>query len=241
MEYDEQEARKTEQGYLAPEIIRQRMRTLDALGLRAGERVLDVGCGPGLLAYDMALEVGPGGQVVGLDNSSAMLRLAEQRCEHLSQVVLKEGVAENLPEDDRSFDAVACSQVLLYVADVSRAVAEMHRVLKPGGRIAVIETDWRGVVLSASDQDLSRRILAAWDDAVPSPHLPVRMGPLMRKQGFAAIQVEAVPILSTSYAPNNFSMGMAEQIAQIACERGAISEDDATAWLEDLRRLGGEG
>jgi ubiquinone/menaquinone biosynthesis C-methylase UbiE len=55
----------------------------------------------------------------------------------------------------------------------------MHRVLKPGGRIAIIETDWRGTVLNSFDDSLTRKMLAAWDDAVSSPNLPVKLGPLM--------------------------------------------------------------
>ncbi len=87
----EEAARSTEISYHAPEIVRQRMRTLEALALRAGETALDVGCGIGLLTYDMALEVGPDGRVVGIDTTPAMLRQAEERCADLSQVQTKEG------------------------------------------------------------------------------------------------------------------------------------------------------
>ncbi len=85
IEYDDKAARATERSYLSPEIVRQRLRTLAVLALRAGEHVLDVGCGPGLLAHDMALQVGRSGQVAGIDKSEAMLKLARQRCAHLSQ------------------------------------------------------------------------------------------------------------------------------------------------------------
>ena len=91
IEYDEKAARATERGYLSPEIVRQRLRTLQVLALRAGEHVLDVGCGPGLLAHDMALQVGTSGWVTGIDKSEAMLKLARQRCAHLSQVELTQG------------------------------------------------------------------------------------------------------------------------------------------------------
>ncbi len=62
IEYDEKAARATERSYLSPEIVRQRLRTLAVLALRAGEHVLNVGCGPGLLAHDMALQVGTSGR-----------------------------------------------------------------------------------------------------------------------------------------------------------------------------------
>ncbi len=241
IEYDEKAARATERSYLEPEIVRQRLRTLDALALRAGEGVLDVGCGPGLLTHDMALQVGVAGRVVGVDKSEAMLKLARQRCTHLSQVEFEQGLAERLLREDQSFHALACSQVLLYVADVKQALSEMCRVLKPDGRIAVIETDWRSIVLNSNEPALTRRITAGWDDAVPSPNLPVRLGPLLRRGGFTAIHVEAVPVLNTSYSPDSFSAAMATSIAASAQERGVVSEAQARTWLDDLERLEQEG
>ncbi len=92
--YDDKTARDTERSYLSAEIVRQRLRTLEVLALRAGEHVLDVGCGPGLLTHDMALQVGVDGRVVGVDTSEAMLKLARQRCSHLSHVELTQGEAE---------------------------------------------------------------------------------------------------------------------------------------------------
>ena len=240
-QFDEDAAQDIERTYHAPEIVRQRMRTLEALALKAGEAVLDVGCGTGLLTHDMALEVGPEGRVVGIDNTPSMLRRAEERCTGLHQVHLKDGVVEDLPESDQSFDAVACVQVLLYVADVPKALAEMHRVLKFGGRIAVLETDWRGAVFNSSDQSLTRRMLTAWDDAVPSPNLPVRLGPLLQERGFSAIRVEAIPVLNTSSAPGNFSVNTVKWLVRVAQEQGSVSKDQARAWLEDLQRLGRDG
>ena len=93
-----------------------------------------MGCGPGLLVHDLAVEVGPKGHVVGVDTSLPMLRLAERRCADLRQVELVEGAAANLAADDATFDAVACIQVLLYIADVDDVLEELHRVLKSGGR-----------------------------------------------------------------------------------------------------------
>lgn len=79
-EYDARESRRTERSVLAPEAVRQRMRTFEVLGPRVGERIVDVGCGAGLLVRDLAVAVGSEGRVVGVDNSAPMLQLAEQRC-----------------------------------------------------------------------------------------------------------------------------------------------------------------
>ena len=234
-------ARDIERPYMALEVVRQRMRTLKAIALNAGEAAVDVGCGTGLLTYEMALEVGSEGKVIGIDSSPDMLSHATDRCVGLDQVELKEGDVRNLPIGDQTCDAVACIQLLLFVEDVPGAIIEMQRVLRPGGRIAVLETDWSSVVLNCSDQAMTRRVFEAWDDAVASPKLPVRLGPVLREHGFAAVRVEVIPILDTSHSSGNFSVNSLDGLAQIARERGAISEDEEVAWLEDLQRQGRDG
>ena len=239
-EYDEKESKNTERAYLAPEVVRQRMRTLEVLSPRVGECIIDVGCGPGLLVHDLAIEVGATGRVVGVDTSQPMLELAEHRCADLSQVELIEGDAANLTADDATFDAVACIQLLLYIEDIDGVLEEIHRVLKPGGRVAIIETDWRGAVLSSTDPALTDKMMVGWDQAVPSPNLPVRLGPLLRQHGFTAVRVEAIPILSTSYVAGGWPVGMMDQFARLARESGTVSEAESKNWLNDIERLGAE-
>jgi arsenite methyltransferase len=241
IEYDQETARKIERNYITPEMAYQRVRTLEGLSLRPGEHVLDAGCGTGLLTQEIAIAVGPNGRVVGIDNSLDMIGTARKRCKGLSQVQLKKGTVEVLPEKENSFNAVSCVQVLLYVPEVTRALGELHRVLKRGGRIVILETDWRGVVLNSTDEELSRRMFAAWNDVVPSPKLPVQLGPLLRTQGFTAIRVEPIPILNTSYRPDNFSVDTLNWVAHYAQEQGAVTEEEAATWLTDLFRLGEKG
>lgn len=233
-------ARDLELSYRLPEIVRQRLRTLETLSLRSGEHALDIGCGVGFLAHDLALQVGKSGRVIGIDQNPAMVRHAQQRCAELPQAEFQLGEASRLPAEDQTLDAVSCTQVLLYVPDVAQVLAEIHRVLKPGGRIALVETDWRGVVLS-SDDDLTRRIFSAWDAAVSNPNLPVRLIPLLKAQGFSSIRVEAIPILCTDYDPSGFARGTMQWSAQNACKQGAINKEEADAWLDDLERRGESG
>ena len=238
--FDEKESKATERAYLVPEIVRQRMRTLELLGPRVGECILDVGCGPGLLVHDLAAEVGPAGRVVGVDTSLPMLKLAGQRCAGLPQVEFAEGNAAALAADDAAFDAVACIQVLLYIKEFENVLAEIHRVLKPGGRVAIMETDWRGAVLNHPDPTLTHKMMAAWDQSVPSPNLPARLGPLLRQHGFTAVRIEAIPILTTAYLPESYSVGMMAQFAKLARDNGTVSKAESKEWLNELRRLGAE-
>ena len=231
----------TETIYLEPEIVNQRLRTLAALHLRAGEKAADIGCGPGLLTRPMALAVGEHGRVVAVDKDPEALEKAAASCADQGHIAWKNGSAENLPMADDSMDALACTQVLLYVKDLPRALGEMRRVLKPGGRLAVVETDWRGVVFNSAHDAITRRVMAAWDASVASPNLPTHLSPLLAEQGFAAVRVEAIPILNTSYSLNNFSSDSMEAFAILARDAGAINEEEAATWIADFKRLGDEG
>jgi len=237
-EYNEEESKRTEQAYLSPEIVQQRQRTLELIAPVHGERIVDVGCGPGLLALELSAAVGDEGRVTGIDASSAMIGLAKKRCADLHNVELVAGDATSLALDDASADVVCCTQVLLYVADYEKAIAEMYRVLKPGGRVLILETDWRSTVLHSLDEALTEKIIAAWDMAVPSPRLPARLRPLLRKTGFTSVQINAIPNISTSSDKGGFSMSMMEQCAHSACEQGIISEEKGREWLAGLIELG---
>jgi len=235
--FDKQTAARIDRSYQTPEIVNQRLRTLAALALARGESVLDAGCGTGLLLEQQALAVGPEGRVEGIDYSEDMLDQARQRCADMPQVGFHQGSVESLPFDDASFDALSCTQCLLYVDEVERALAEFYRVLKPGGRIAVLETDWTGAILNSHDQSLTRRIFDAWDLACKSPNLPKRLRPLLLGQGFGALRVEAIPVLNASYCENSFSAGMLQNYAASARKRDLITEEEARDWLDGLDAL----
>lgn len=129
---------------LVPRIFRPWARRLvEAAGLVAGERVLDVACGTGIVACTAAAKVGPGGTVVGVDINPAMLQLARRRPEAASgKIEFAEGPAEKLPLPDSNFDAVFCQQGLQFFEDRLGALKEVHRVLTPRGR--ALYAVWRG-------------------------------------------------------------------------------------------------
>jgi ubiquinone/menaquinone biosynthesis C-methylase UbiE len=106
-------------------------------GLRPGERVLDVACGTGIVALDAAARVSPGGDVVGVDLSDRMIEAARGRAlqEHHANVRFERMDAERMNLPDNGFDVALCALGLMYMPGPERAILEMRRLLRPGGRI----------------------------------------------------------------------------------------------------------
>jgi ubiquinone/menaquinone biosynthesis C-methylase UbiE len=109
-------------------------RVVEAAQIRPGHRVLDVACGTGVLAREVAVRLGGEGSVAGLDVSPGMLAVARRLA---PAIKWGEGTAESLPYEDNSFDAVVCQFGLMFFTDRHKAVREMKRVLAPGGWMAV--------------------------------------------------------------------------------------------------------
>ena len=227
--------------YRAPEIVSQRLMTLDALNVRLGEVVGDVGCGNGLLTDLLAQCVGEKGRVVAVDQDATMLERAASTCSERDQIEWRLGGAESLPIADGTLDALACCQVLLYVPRVEQALGEMYRSLKAGGRVAIIETDWCGAVMNSEHPDIIRRIFEGWNSAVASPRLPVRLGPMLEEAGFAAVKVEAIPIINRDLNSSNFSSSSIEDFAELAKGQGRITQEEFEEILREQHLLGAEG
>jgi SAM-dependent methyltransferase len=110
----------------------------NAADIQSGQRVLDVECGTGILAREVALRTGSTGTVIGIDPNPGMIAVAKQLA---PSIEWREGVAESLPFPDQSFDAVVSQFGLMFFRDQRQALREMLRVLAPGGRLAVAVWD----------------------------------------------------------------------------------------------------
>ena len=229
------------QSYGAPEIVNQRRVTLDALGVQSGENILDVGCGSGFLTFELANLVGADGSVIGVDKSEAMIEATKERCAGLNQVSARDADVQSLPFEDNQFDAVTCTQVLLYVDDVEKAVTELTRVTREGGRVAILETDWRGAIMHSNYPEVSEAIFAAWDKSVPSPNLPGKLSRLMRDNGLEIKHSEAIPLLNTDFDPTNFSVSSLNWLSGNAYKQGSITKEESQLWRDDLAVLGEQG
>ena len=242
--YDDDAARQLEAVYQTPDVIAQRHRTFTALEPREGEQILDVGSGPGLLVADLAAVVGHTGHVTGVEISDSMLALARRRIEGgvvADRVTFVKGDAAELPFPDASFDAATSTQVYEYVPDLDRALAELFRVLRPGGRALVLDTDWASMVWNTTDQARMDRIVAAYLERFADPHLPRSLSRGLRAAGFRIRRRDTLALFNPEYEANSYSVANIDTIGGDVTSRGRITPDEVQAWRKDLAQLGAEG
>jgi demethylmenaquinone methyltransferase/2-methoxy-6-polyprenyl-1,4-benzoquinol methylase len=118
---------------------RWRERAADRAELSRGDSALDVCCGTGDLALELAGRVGPEGRVIGCDFSEPMLDLAREKAAGAEGLRFEWADALSLPYDDGRFDAVTVGFGVRNLSDIDAGLAEMSRVLRPGGRLAILE------------------------------------------------------------------------------------------------------
>ena len=241
LQFDEETSRKVEAAYQTPEVIAQRRQVLKALDLREGEQVLDIGSGPGLLAYEMALSVGQNGRVCGIDTSEDMLAMARTRCADRPWTEFKKADAAELPYPDDSFDAAVSTQVYEYVANIPVAFAELFRIMRPDGRVLVMDTDYGSLVIHTKDQVRMDRILSAWTEHFVHAALPRTLSRQLREAGFTLRQRDVIPMFNPEYQENTFAKGVLTIMASFAVGRKGVSQEEASAWLAEFVELGKQG
>jgi arsenite methyltransferase len=170
-----------------------------------------------------------------------MLAVAAKRAEGHDNVEFYEADATALPVAAASFDRALSVQVLEYVEDVSAALGEMRRALRPGGRVPVWDVDWATVSWQATDRELAQRVLAAWDKHLTHPSLPRRLAPALRDLGFEELQMDAYSFATTDLIPDAYGGSLVPLLEQYVAEQGGMSQAEAKAWADEQRELGERG
>ncbi|HPR53086.1 MAG TPA: methyltransferase domain-containing protein [Deltaproteobacteria bacterium] len=239
--FDEETARLQRALTVCHDLVVRRSAVLQALNLRSGERVLEVGCGGGSYAYEAAQFVGPDGSVSATDISDAQVAAAREYCADLPCVDCKLADLVNLPYEDGSFDVVFASQVLEYVPCLDEALMEIHRVLRPGGRMVILATNWSSLVWYSAEPERMKQILAAWDEHATYPDLPAMLPARLRSVGMQPLRQIPVPIVNMSYNRASFSYWIARMIKRYVTGRNTVPAQTVDAWLgefDDLEKQG---
>ena len=243
MPFDEDLTRRLVEMYTTAEVVAQRGATLEILNPRPGERVLDIGSGPGLLAAGIASRVGEAGAVSGIDLSEPMVAYSSAlaAAPGTGPMTFALGDATALDYPNQSFDAVISTQVYEYVAAIDTALAEVHRVLVPGGRVLILDTDWDSVVWHTSDRDRHARVMSAWQEHLTDPWLPRTLARRLESAGLFVEHREVLVLFNPAFGPRTFSAGMMQLIANFVPGRRGVTPQEAAAWLADLQDLGTRG
>lgn len=223
--------------YSTPQLVDQRRRVREIVAARTGEAGLDIGCGPGFLACELAAEVAPGGRIVAIDASSHSVETTATRAEArglAGMVKVQVGDAANLEFPDDTFDFVAATQVYCYVSDVGRAIREAARVLRRGGRLVVLDTDWDFCAWASSDPAFTRRMVAARGaKQFAHAHLPRELHRLFLGAGLTLADAQVFSMIETRYDPDSFGIESIQGTCDAALQDG-VPAAEVAAWEQDL-------
>lgn len=242
--YDARAIARLEKMYSTPQIVEQRRRLRAIVAARPGETGLDVGCGVAYFACELAREVAPGGRIAAIDSSAEAVAASKARiaAEGLeSAVEVAQGDAADLRYPDSAFDFVVGAQVYSYVPDAARAIGEAARVLRAGGRLVVLDSDWDMCIWASADPALTRRIVAARGARqFAHAYLPRELHRLMRAAGLRLADAQAFAIIETHYDPESFGAGIIASTREAALKDG-IAPEDFARWEAELRSRTAEG
>ena len=235
LDYNEEASKRLLAVYTTPDVEAQRQEFVNEISLEPGENVLDVGSGPGFLARIMKEKVGPLGSINGVDVSEFLLNIARSHTTEKDGIKYFYGDATELPFPDESFDIITCTQVLEYVNDVDKALKEFHRVVRDGGKVAILDTDWDSIVWHSSNPERMRRILKVWEAHASDSFLPRTLAERMKSAGFQVNAQKIFPLYNPGYKEETYSNRMIDLIVPFVIESGNVSKEEALSWANDLR------
>lgn len=240
LEFDDEFSQLMEEFNVSAGAVERRARILAALDLKAGSRVLDVGSGPGHQAYEIAQVVGSGGRIEGVDSAEGSVETGRRRCAGLENASFTLGDANSLAYDDGTFDTAMSSQVFEYLDDVPKALGEMFRVLKPGGRVLIHGTGWGALLWHSNDSERMSRILGIWDSHLADPRMPETMAKKLHDARFVDVRAKPIVHIETSCDPTDMSAILTKFVRGYVVSQG-VSQAEADAWAEELPNLSSSG
>lgn len=212
-------------------------------GLRPGMRVLDVGCGIGMVTLRIAKVVGPAGLAVGVDADPAFIEHARRRAaKRAVPAQFHAAQAERLGELDE-FDFVFSRFLLTHLPSPERAIAEMVRVLRPGGTLAVEDIDFAGHFCHPACpafESYVRLYQAAVSQQGADPNIGPKLPGMLLDAGLEDVEVEVVqPTFRTGQAKTYTALTM-EHIRHSVVEANLASDAEVDAVVADLRKFGAD-
>ena len=238
----EQLARSLETRGATPAHRRIRLRFLRFVPVRRRDRVLEIGCGTGVVLRDLAPLTGPRGSVTGLDRSRTLLAVARRLCRGTrgGRITLRHGDAARLPFADGRFDASLAITVILHVGEPLAVVRELARVTRPGGRVGLQDQDFGIVAVAHPDRGLTDRIMDGVAAHVyEEPYSGRRLPGLLRAAGLERVRLVTDVFQDTTLEP--WSRTFLERRAENAVRFGIVDAAAAQRWLDGFGPLVADG
>jgi ubiquinone/menaquinone biosynthesis C-methylase UbiE len=211
---------------------------LERVPLAPGAAVLEVGCGPGTDLFDVAGIVGPSGRLVGVDASEVMIAEARRRAAELRvAVTFERGDVQALSFRDGTFDVCRAQRLLEHVPDPDRALAEMARVTRPGGRVVVFDFDWDTLIIDHPDKATTRTVVLSYSDSITNGWIGRQIPRLLKEQRLDVLSVDPVQVF-VHYSLLELFLG--SHLAQRQTN-GTLSAEAARRWWQYLQRADERG
>jgi ubiquinone/menaquinone biosynthesis C-methylase UbiE len=232
-------------GYVSADYLRRvaelgkqiKQRSYERMAISPGNHVLDVGCGPGIDTVALGQLVGPHGHVIGIDIDEEMLQQADAAAQdaQLDTVVQhRQADVAALPFEQGSFDACHAErlfQVLPATYDRHAVFAEMVRVVRPGGRVVVADTDWATASVDYSDAALERRLINFFASQLrPNGYAGRQLFDMYQQHNLRDIHIEHFPMVQTDFNQSPFGNWLVGE----ALAAGVANQAELDSWKSEL-------
>jgi SAM-dependent methyltransferase len=203
-----------------------------ALAPKPGERLLDMGCGTGIIARRLATSMAESGEVIGVDISRTMVEFARQ-CPTPPNLRYERADGGALPFADSAFDGASMARTLMHAEHPHELLVELCRVIRPGGRLVVLEADWGTVAVDHSDRPLTRRIVDWRTDTVDGDNWMGRQVPgRCLAAGWHVSEVRVLVTMGRDDRTTHF--GSLRRCGELALQHGVITQAEHDGWVGEL-------
>ncbi|RDI65843.1 methyltransferase domain-containing protein [Nocardia pseudobrasiliensis] len=215
-----------------PGLRRLRHWAHEALAVRPGESAVDIGSGSGSEVMTLADAVGSTGTAIGVEPDPSLLTTAQRRAAAAgSGARFVPGDAYNLPLGTGDFDVALCERVFQHLTSPNRATAEIARVLKPGGRVVVMDSDWGTAIVHPGDRTVVHSVIETLIANTTNPFAGRRLPGLLTEAGLVIDEVGSHALVQDRSVGAGALVG---RVSAMAVARGSITEQQRQTLLDEL-------
>lgn len=204
----------------------------EALAPQPGEAALDIGSGTGSEVLTFAERVGADGIAIGVEPDPTMLSAAERRALQTgSSAKFVPGDAYGLPFGNDTFDVALCERVFQHLTAPARAVGEIARVLKPGGRVVIMDSDWGTAIVHPGDRKVVQQVIDTMISSTTNPFSGRKLAGQLTQAGLVVDDIGSHALIQDQRAGAG---ALVARVADMAVVRGSITEQQRDQLVADL-------